>query len=113
MSTTPTDEQTVFHATLTDLTARGVRCKSVTDVSGTYGSYFFADDSYLTWGAFSATGAENALHPISDHGHFEAFHGHKHGEASRDFNTGDYATDSAALIDWITALADRHGRASQ
>ncbi|WP_102922295.1 hypothetical protein [Streptomyces noursei] len=112
MSTTAsTDKPTVFHAILNRLTARDIRCQPQTDVSGDYATYHFADGSHITWGAHSNTGVENSIHPITAHSSLNVFHNSP--ENNRDFETGDYATDSAALIDWVTTLAERHGRAPQ
>ncbi|MEU5241682.1 hypothetical protein ACH4UR_35830 [Streptomyces lydicus] len=109
--THPTDEQTVYHAILDRLTAYDLHCRTHTEGSDTYGSYHFSDGSHITWGAHSNTGAENSTHPISAHRALNVYHDRS--DENRNFETGDYPTDSAALIDWVITLADQHGRPSQ
>lgn len=114
----PTTPGTVFHTVLARLAEQNVHCETETHGAETYASYAFADGSLLTWGAYSDTGAENSLHPLSAHRNLNGFRlppedqsGQDH--EFRDFDSGTYTTDADGLITWITTLADKHGRAAQ
>ena len=106
-------EMTAFYTVVSHLAAAGIHCEIESDEKDeTYAAYHFADGSHLTWGAHSITGAENsATHPISAHGRLDGFYTNDAGDEDRDFTSGDFATDAAALVTWVTDLADRHGRA--
>ncbi|MFD6335335.1 hypothetical protein ACFWGI_37940 [Streptomyces niveus] len=115
---TTTTPRTVFDAVLAGLAKQNIRCETQTHSGETFGSYTFADGAYLTWGAYSNTGAKSSLHPISAHSHLNGFLNphvdHRPAQKSqiRGFDSGDYDTDAKDLIDWITTLADKHGRES-
>lgn len=116
--TTPTTPGTVFHAVLARLAEQNTHCETQTHGTETFASYTFADGAFLTWGAYSNTGAENSLHPVSAHGYLNGFHlphvDHRPNQKCqiRCFDSGTYATDADDLIGWITTLADEHGRAA-
>ncbi|AVZ70906.1 hypothetical protein SLUN_00100 [Streptomyces lunaelactis] len=98
------------------LAAADVACARVGEGRDrTYGQVEFADGGYVTWSGMDRLGNEvSNLHPIADHG---SFGGHWFSEVddeeteSFDFATGNYATDSGALVAHLIGLADRHGRA--
>lgn len=67
-----------------------------------------------TWGAHSNTGEENsATHAVSAHGILSAYYTAGAKSQTQEFTTGDLDTDAAALVAWITELADRHVRTRQ
>lgn len=103
-----------FRVVLARLADTGIHCEVESDgkLEGeTYAAYQFADGSHVTWGAHSTTGAENcAAHPISAHGRLDGFYTSDAGDEARNFASGDFATDAAALVVWMTDLAKQHGR---
>ncbi|MEU5196044.1 hypothetical protein AB0G86_18640 [Streptomyces scabiei] len=109
-------EPTAFHTVLARLAAAGIHCQVVSDgklTDQTHGAYTFADDSELTWGTQSSTGAENSIkHPVSAHGSLGGFFIDDVRDEDREFTTGDFETDAAAFVTWATDLADQHGRAT-
>ncbi|MFF3378081.1 hypothetical protein ACFYXF_34660 [Streptomyces sp. NPDC002680] len=113
---TPTDN-TVFHAVLALLAAADFHCEIESDgklMDETCAAYHFGDGSHLTWGAQSITGAENSItHPVSAHGRLDGFYTDDTGDEGREFATGNFATDAAALVAWMTELANQHGRAQK
>ncbi|MDX2545874.1 hypothetical protein ACOT81_38075 [Streptomyces sp. WI04-05B] len=114
-------EPTVFHTVLARLAAAGIHCEVISDgklSDQTHGAYTFADDSQLTWGTQSSTGVENSItHPVSAHGRLGGFFiddvRDDVSDEGREFTTGDFETDAAAFVTWVTALADQHGRATK
>lgn len=108
-------EPTVFHTVLARLAAAGIHCEVISDgklSDQTHGAYAFADDSQLTWGTQSSTGVENSItHPVRAHGRLDGFFIDDVRDEVREFTTGDFETDAAAFVTWVTALADQHGRA--
>lgn len=105
-------DPTVFHTVLGSVAEHGIHCEIQKDSSGTNAEYFFADGSYVTWGAFSDTGEENALHLLRAHGYLDAFHAGDGPDDHKTFSTGNLETDAADLTDWLIALADQHGRSA-
>ncbi|MGW3954622.1 hypothetical protein ACWEKM_27655 [Streptomyces sp. NPDC004752] len=116
MTAQPT-QPTAFHTVLAQLAAAGIDCEVESDgklTDQTYGAYHFADGSDLTWDTQSNTGAENSMtHPVSAHGRLGGFYTDDTKDEAREFTTGDFDTDAAAFVAWVTDLADRHGRASK
>ncbi|WP_327309782.1 hypothetical protein OG730_41605 (plasmid) [Streptomyces sp. NBC_01298] len=108
---------TAFHTALARLAAAGFRCTVESDGKTTdesWAAYHFADTSHLTWGAISDTGAENsATHPVSAHRALSAFFITDYGDEPQLFDSGDFDRDVAALLAWITDLADTHGASQQ
>ncbi|WP_331732910.1 hypothetical protein OG613_48885 (plasmid) [Streptomyces sp. NBC_00015] len=104
----PTDD-TVFNTVLA-LLAAGIHCEVDPDgklMDCPYASYHFADGSELTWGVQSITGAENSItHQVSAHGYLGGFYTDDTRDEIREFTTGDFATDAAAFVAWMTELAD-------
>ncbi|WP_331726001.1 hypothetical protein [Streptomyces sp. NBC_00470] len=82
-----------------------------------YAMYQFADTSLLTWSTDSITGAENSItHPASAHGRISGFLAggdEDDKDEEGDFGTGDFETDVAAFVAWVTGLADQRGRSPQ
>ncbi|MFH8257574.1 hypothetical protein [Streptomyces roseolus] len=110
--------QTIARSVYMRLAAAGIACEGWRDSAGTYARYTFADDSEVTWAGTDLYGAEvSNHHPIGEHGslgaHWTQHEQLPHQEAVPDFATGNYATDSAALVAWMIGLADRHGRRYQ
>ncbi|MGP3950822.1 hypothetical protein [Streptomyces sp. 7N604] len=110
--------QTVARSVYLRLAAEGIACEAWCDSAGTHARYTFADQSEVTWAGTDLYGTEcSNLHPIGEHGSLQ---GHwmqneqpPYEEDLRDFATGTYAADSAALVAWMVSLADRHGRTWQ
>lgn len=117
MTAQPTEPTPVFHEVLALLAAVDIHCEIESDgklMDQTYAAYYFADGSQLTWGAQSITGAENSItHPVSAHGRLGGFYTDDTRDEDREFTTGDFATDAADLVAWMTELADQHGRAQK
>lgn len=125
MSTQPAQSEpapsadSVFGLVLGRLAASGIvfRVESGPSKGETYAEYGFADESTLGWSATTVTGAESsAEHPPSAHAKLEGFFLDDREDGSEErgeFATGDFETDAAALVAWVTKLADRHGRAVQ
>ncbi|MFI9771885.1 hypothetical protein ACIHJG_34225 [Streptomyces sp. NPDC052415] len=109
-------EPTAFDAVLALLAAAGIHSKADSEgkVAGSYGVYEFADGGQLTWGTQSNTGAENSItHPVSAHGRLGGFYIDDERDETREFTTGDFNTDAAAFVAWVSDLANRHGRPSE
>ncbi|MFJ5819412.1 hypothetical protein ACIQGT_36800 [Streptomyces sp. NPDC093108] len=110
--------QTISRSIYRRLAAEGITCEGWGDSAGTYACYTFADASQVTWSGTDLYGAEvSNHHPIGEHGSLGA-HWIQEGqppynEELPDFATGNYAADSAALVAWMVALADLHGRRHQ
>ncbi|MEU7028805.1 hypothetical protein AB0A60_19210 [Streptomyces sp. NPDC046275] len=110
--------QTISRSVYLRLAAAGIACEGWGDSAGTHARYTFADNSEVTWSGTDVYGAEvSNHHPIGEHGSLGA-HWMQHEqppylEELPEFATGNYATDSAALVAWMIGLADRHGRRHQ
>lgn len=110
--------QTISRSVHRRLAAEGIACEGWGDSAGTYACYTFADASQVTWSGTDHYGAEvSNHHPIGEHGslgaHWMQESQPPYSEELPDFATGNYAADSAALVAWMVALADRHGRRHQ
>ncbi|MET9669587.1 hypothetical protein ABZY19_30170 [Streptomyces sp. NPDC006475] len=110
------DEQRVDRSVLNRLRAAGIVCTSVHD-HGTYARITFQDGGYVNWSGTTRHGIDvSNQHPIADHGslgcdyHTENASAPAEDHPDAEFATGDYDTDSAALVAHLIALADRHGR---
>ncbi|MFD6470809.1 hypothetical protein [Streptomyces goshikiensis] len=114
---TASADATAFHTALARLAAACFRCTVESDGKTTdeyWAAYHFADTSHLMWSAISDTGAENsATHPVSAHRALSAFLTTGHRDEPQLFDTGDFDRDVAALLAWITDLADTHGASQQ
>ncbi|MGW3387315.1 hypothetical protein [Streptomyces cinereoruber] len=110
--------QTIARSVYRRLAAAGIACEGRGDRAGTYARYTFVDNSEVTWSGTDLYGAEvSNHHPIGEHGSLSAYWMQNeqppYEEEGLEFATGNYATDSAALVAWIIGLADRHGRRHQ
>lgn len=113
--TTPSNQPTVFHLVLARLAAAGIECLGPS-AGATYAAYQFADGSTLSWWATSDSGAESSVsHPLAAHANLDTFYYDDRTQGGKDearcFDSGDFETDAAALITWVTSLAVTHGRA--
>ncbi|MET7490199.1 hypothetical protein [Streptomyces sp. NPDC005538] len=110
--------QTIARSVYRRLAAAGIACEGWSDSAGTHARYTFADNSEVTWSGTDCYGAEvSNHHTIGEHGslgaHWMQQEQPPQAEELPEFATGNYATDSAALVAWMIALADRHGRRHQ
>lgn len=110
---TVTEEWTVARSVYARLKDADIAFAFGSDTAGTYVKVALADGSELTWSGMTVHGNDvSVLHTIGEHRSFGLdFSGEDGREANHQFATGSYATDSSALVAWVTAYADHYGRA--
>ncbi|MEV6781933.1 hypothetical protein [Streptomyces sp. NPDC051098] len=108
------DDQRVDRSVLNRLRAAGIVCTPMHD-HGTYAHIPFQDGGYVNWSGTTRHGIDvSNQHPIANHQSLGCDYHTENASApaedpDAEFATGDYDTDSAALVAHLTALADRHG----
>ncbi|MEV1040509.1 hypothetical protein AB0J01_28245 [Streptomyces sp. NPDC050204] len=106
--------QEVERSVIQRLEAAGVECAPLLDGGGTYCQVSFADGSSIRWSGTDRRGKDvSARHPVGEHGSLSGTW-HSEDENHQEdflFAAGVYSDDSADLVAYIIARADRHGRA--
>jgi hypothetical protein len=125
------EDQMVTRSVYARLADAGITMEPHNDGGGTYARYVCADGSVITFSGTDVYGADvSNLQTIGEHAGFSAQH-MGHNEDGKEYDcvasfprnlddlyyvataVGRYGRDSAALIDWIVAITDVHGRAEQ